>query len=62
MTKHTKLIHSCHIYSKNVLFLTLFHDLLFRSYVYPSVWNVITADNFTSAKRDESFSATFTKP
>jgi len=26
------------------------------------VWSVITADNFTPAKRDESFSATFTEP
>ena len=39
----------------------LFHDLLSRSYVYHSAWSVITADNFTPAKRDESFSAMFTE-
>jgi len=27
-----------------------------------AVWSVITADNFTPAKRDESFSAMFTEP
>jgi len=42
--------------------LHLFRDLLSQFYVYHSVWNVIMADNFTSAKRDESFSAMFTEP
>ena len=41
---------------------SLFPDLLSPSYVYHSVWSVITADNFTSVKRDESFSAMFTEP
>jgi len=31
-------------------------------HVYRSVQSVITADNFTPAKRDESFSAMFTEP
>jgi len=35
--------------------LTLFHDLLSRSYVYHSLYSVIiTAHNFTPAKHDES--------
>jgi len=38
------------------------NGLLSRSYVYYSIWSVITADNFTSAKRDESFSAMLTGP
>ena len=38
------------------------NDLLSWSYVYHSVWSVITADNFTAAKREESFSAMFTEP
>ena len=42
--------------------LSLFHDLLSRSYVYQSVWSVVTADNFTPAKRDVSFSAMFAEP
>jgi len=40
----------------------LFYDLLSRSYVYGSVWGVLTADNFTPVKRDESFSVMFTEP
>jgi len=40
----------------------LFHDLLSRSYVCHSVRSVKTADNFTSAKRDESFWVMFTEP
>ena len=38
----------------------LFHDLLSRSNLYHCVWSVITSDNFTPAKRDQSFSAMFT--
>jgi len=38
------------------------HDLLSMSYVYRCVWSIITADNFTPSKRDESFSAMFTEP
>jgi len=41
---------------------TLFHDPLSRPYVCRCVWSVITAHNFTPAKRDESFSAMFTEP
>jgi len=43
------------------LFTYLFRDLLSRSYVYNCVWSVITANSFTPAKRDESFSAMFTE-
>jgi len=42
------------------IYYTLFHDLFSRSYVYHSVWSLITANNFTPAKYDE-FSAMFTE-
>jgi len=34
--------------------LTLFHDLLLRSYLYHCVWSVITAHNLTPEKRDNN--------
>jgi len=45
----------------SVTIFTLFHDQLSWSYVHHSVWSVITADNFTLAKWDESFSPMFTE-
>ena len=38
--------------SSALAYLSFFHDLLSQSYVWHSVWSVITADNFTPAKRD----------
>jgi len=53
----------CHKGSLQVCYThTLFRDLLSRSSVYHLVWSVKTADNFTPAKRDESFSAMFAEP
>jgi len=43
--------------SANSELLYLTHDLLSRSNIYHYIWSVITADNFTPVKRDESFSA-----